>query len=271
MRAVCGFFLGGCGLWSFFFWGSPRSVLPDKEIIPFSVFYKPPTMKDTSIARKRNITFRYDISSSLAAAGIPNSPAKQKKLRRLPHVFCRVLELPFNSDVPVAVEESRECFRFVVSSDFVFEEARLQVIEIFTGVTKVVVVGGANRLRIPWDEAELDTWRFRLPASTLPELSSVVYSDGELVVTVPKAVISEEDDEGTLIEAGDEELGAENGCGRDTTRTGCSSEYPNEKGSDTGKFEEQVIYNSESRLSNGRGSLTLMRPGIPAVSLVAVQ
>ncbi|GLJ17776.1 hypothetical protein SUGI_0310360 [Cryptomeria japonica] len=122
--------------------------------------------------------------------------------------------------------------------------------------------------------SELDSWRFRLPSSTLPELSSVVYSDGELVVTVPKDVSGtspEEDDDGTLIEARDEDLGAENGHPRGITRTGCNSENPNEEGPDTGKFEEQVLYNSETGLNNGRGSLTLMRPGIPIGSLVAVQ
>ncbi|KAL3617475.1 hypothetical protein CASFOL_037796 [Castilleja foliolosa] len=39
-------------------------------------------------------------------------------------------------------------------------------------------------------------WRFWLPASTLPELASATYDDGELVVTVPKdvAAADEEDD-----------------------------------------------------------------------------
>ncbi|GFY98802.1 hypothetical protein Acr_13g0002030 [Actinidia rufa] len=36
------------------------------------------------------------------------------------------------------------------------------------------------------DELELDLWRFRLPEATIPEMASAVYSEGELVVTVPK-------------------------------------------------------------------------------------
>ncbi|PHT75359.1 hypothetical protein T459_18881 [Capsicum annuum] len=44
-------------------------------------------------------------------------------------------------------------------------------------------------------EFELDLWRFRLPPSTLPELATADFADGELVVTVPK----EEDDDGDAI------------------------------------------------------------------------
>jgi len=161
---------------------------------------------DTYPASKKGITLKYDIISSLAAAGIPS--LNQKKLRRLPHVFCRVLELPFNSEVPVAVEENGECFRFVVSSDeaLAFKEARAEIIEIVPGVIKVVIRGATRRLRFSIDELELDMWRFRLPSSTLPELSTAVYSDGELVVTVPKDVPTsdsdeEEEDTGTLVEA----------------------------------------------------------------------
>lgn len=44
-------------------------------------------------------------------------------------------------------------------------------------------------------ELDLDLWRFRLPASTLPEMASAAYSDGELVVTVPKCG-ADDDEEG---------------------------------------------------------------------------
>jgi len=162
---------------------------------------------DTCPARKKSITLKYDIISSLAAAGIPS--LNQKKLRRLPHVFCRVLELPFNSEVPVAVEENGECFRFVVSCDeaLAFQEARAEIIEIAPGVIKVVIREASRRLRFSMDDLELDMWRFRLPSSTLPELSTAIYRDGELVVIVPKDVPTsgseEEEDEGkgSLVEA----------------------------------------------------------------------
>ena len=41
-------------------------------------------------------------------------------------------------------------------------------------------------LELSLDQLELDMWRFRLPDSTLPELASAVFVDGELIVTVPK-------------------------------------------------------------------------------------
>lgn len=141
---------------------------------------------DTCPAKKKSITWKYDIISNLAAVGIPS--LSQKKLRRLPHVFCRVLELPFKSEVPVAVEENRECFKFIVSSDeaLEFQEARPEIIEIAPGVIKVVIREANRRPRFSMDEQELDMWRFRLPSSTMPELSTAVYSDGEFVVIVPK-------------------------------------------------------------------------------------
>lgn len=162
---------------------------------------------DTCPARKIGITLKYDIISSLAAAGIPS--LNQKKLRRLPHVFCRVLELPFNSEVLVAVEENVECFRFVVRCDeaLAFQEARAEIIEIAPGVIKVVIREANRRLRFLMDELELDMWRFRLPSSTLPELSTAIYSDGELVVIVPKNVHTsdteeeEEEVKSTMVEA----------------------------------------------------------------------
>ncbi|KAA8550847.1 hypothetical protein F0562_002531 [Nyssa sinensis] len=106
-------------------------------------------MKVHPAPKKRNITLRYDIASTLSNA----SACKQKKLRRLPHIFAKVLELPFHSDADVLIEET-----------------------------------GTNILDLSVDELELDLWRFRLPASTLPELATAVYNDGELVVTVPKDV-----------------------------------------------------------------------------------
>lgn len=56
-------------------------------------------------------------------------------------------------------------------------------------------------------------WRFRLPSSTLPELATAGYDDGELVVTVPKDVnfigLDVEDDDD-----GDQVWGEGNGGGR---------------------------------------------------------
>ncbi|KAK6786228.1 hypothetical protein RDI58_014753 [Solanum bulbocastanum] len=36
------------------------------------------------------------------------------------------------------------------------------------------------------EQLNVDTWRFRLPISAMLELATVVFVDGELIVTVPK-------------------------------------------------------------------------------------
>lgn len=114
-----------------------------------------------------------------------------------PHVFGKVLELPFRSDADVAVEEGPEFFRFVAEMEFDNGGAggvRVQAVEIHAGITKIVVrngtgdggvAGGVEELLL--EELKVDTWRFRLPATTKPELATAVFVDGELIVTVPKA------------------------------------------------------------------------------------
>ncbi|KAK9086878.1 hypothetical protein Syun_029272 [Stephania yunnanensis] len=156
---------------------------------------KPAAMKVHPAPRKRNITIRYDINSSLNEAA-SRIMGRQKKLRRLPHIFNKVLVLPFHSDADVFVEENQESFRFVVTTDDVGSDVRAHIIEIHPGVTKIVI-RGSNVIELEMDELELDMWRFRLPASTKPELASAVYVDGELVVTVPKdpSFVDDDDDD----------------------------------------------------------------------------
>ncbi|KAI4342736.1 hypothetical protein MLD38_027323 [Melastoma candidum] len=145
--------------------------------------------------RKRNITIQTSSTSSGSLG---------KNLRRLPHIFSRVLELPFRSDADVEVEERPEFFRFVAETDDdMGSDVIAHMVEIHPGVTKIVVrprpLGGV----LVWDldRLELDVWRFRLPEGTRPELASAVCIDGELIVTVPKG---EEDDDG---DEGEEEDG----------------------------------------------------------------
>lgn len=113
---------------------------------------------------------------------------KIKKLRRLPHVFSRVLELPFCSDADVSVQEAPDCFRFVAETEEEEEDignVEAHTVEIHPGVTKIVVrVGGSSTISL--DELDLDIWRFRLPDSTRPDLATAVFLHGELIVTVPK-------------------------------------------------------------------------------------
>ncbi|KAH0658589.1 hypothetical protein KY289_027337 [Solanum tuberosum] len=117
---------------------------------------------------------------------IPNS--SMKKLRRLPHVFNYFLELPFHSDTDVAVEEKEGFFCFMAKIELEGAgdgQVRAQAVEIHPGVTKIVV----RKENGDGDEDEqlnVDTWRYRLPASTMPELATAVFVDGELIVTVPK-------------------------------------------------------------------------------------
>ncbi|PKI39510.1 uncharacterized protein LOC116207234 isoform X2 [Punica granatum] len=154
--------------------------------------------------KKRNITVQYDLSSARGASAVGSYHSK--KLRRLPHIFSRVLELPFRSDADVEVEEGPGFFRFVAETDGIVGDVRAHTVEIHPGVTKVVVRPNGSLELLPLDQLELDMWRFRLPQSTRPELASAVCVDGELIVTVPKGEEEEEeeleDGEGEVWEGG---------------------------------------------------------------------
>lgn len=129
-----------------------------------------------------------------------------KKLRKLPHVFGKVLELPFRSDADVVVEEGPDFFRFAVKikvngSSPVVGDVRAHAVEIHPGVIKIVVrndrkLGAGVELFL--DKLEMDTWRFRLPSTTLPELATAAFADGKLVVTVPKGGSRRESVKGLL-------------------------------------------------------------------------
>nr|XP_009767679.1 PREDICTED: uncharacterized protein LOC104218788 [Nicotiana sylvestris] len=158
-------------------------------------------MKVHPVPRKRNITLRYDIVSALSQANAIAS-GRQKKLRRLPHIFAKVLELPFHSDADVSIQESPDSLRFVIpTDDNVGDNIRAHTVEIYPGVTKIVIRGD-NVLDSSLGEFELDLWRFRLPPSTLPELATAAFNDGELVVTVPKDPHEEDVDGADIGEAG---------------------------------------------------------------------
>ncbi|KAL7177895.1 hypothetical protein ACSBR2_031119 [Camellia fascicularis] len=136
------------------------------------------------VSMKRNIAIR-------DAMETPSETSAQKRLRRLPHVFGKVLELPFRSDADVSVEETDDFFRFVAQTDeSIGDDVRAHAVEIHPGVTKIVVRnggGGGEVVELLLGALEVDAWRFRLPAMTLPEMASAVFVDGELIVTVPKS------------------------------------------------------------------------------------
>ncbi|XP_062108325.1 uncharacterized protein LOC133819165 [Humulus lupulus] len=143
------------------------------------------TMKVHPMPKKRNITIHYEINNRRDLTSESRAGLAHKKLRRLPHVFSRVLELPFRSDADVSVEESADFFRFVAETEGFGVDVRAHTVEIHPGVTKIVVRESGST-ELPLDELELDMWRFRLPETTRPELASAVFVDGELIVTVPK-------------------------------------------------------------------------------------
>lgn len=131
-------------------------------------------MKVHPSAMKRNLRSQHAVVSSSSG-----------KLWRLPHVFAKVLELPFHSDADVSIEETQQSFRFVAAANNISNGVRAQAIEILPGITKIVVKGmdGGGDLQV---QQGLDLWRFRLPAWTRPEMTTAVCSGGKLVVTVPK-------------------------------------------------------------------------------------
>jgi hypothetical protein len=70
-----------------------------------------------------------------------------KKLKRMPHLFDRVLELPFHADTVVEIRESRHSFMFVVRRPgLIAEEVKAELVEIVPGATKVVIIGGGQDL-----------------------------------------------------------------------------------------------------------------------------
>ncbi|KAJ4832290.1 hypothetical protein Tsubulata_048742 [Turnera subulata] len=129
-------------------------------------------MKVHPTTNKRNIA-----TSLHRGAGTASSSAattNPKKLKRLPHVFAKVLELPFHSDADVLVQETPESFRFSIKREDMYDDFEAQVVEIFPGATKILV-----RETNPEDDDHdgswadgFDTWRFRLPAMTRPEMVS---------------------------------------------------------------------------------------------------
>ena len=144
--------------------------------------------------RKRTIAVQRCATAAAAAGAVGG-----KKLRRLPHIFAKVLELPFAADADVSVEEDAAALRFVAAAvvdvdGFSFSPAggpRAHAVEIHPGVTKVVVRGLSSGAHDDDDDGaaaafELDRWRFRLPPCTRPAMATATYAQGELVVTVPK-------------------------------------------------------------------------------------
>ncbi|XP_021612213.1 uncharacterized protein LOC110614842 [Manihot esculenta] len=117
--------------------------------------------------KKRNLTASQNGVASFTTTTNPTP----KKLKRLPHVFDRVLELPFNSDAEVFVQETKECFRFLANGGDITttDDFQVHVMEILPGVTKIVVRGAQSVDQSSVEDLNIDMWRYRLPKTTLPE------------------------------------------------------------------------------------------------------
>ncbi|GLT78534.1 hypothetical protein SLA2020_500660 [Shorea laevis] len=170
-----------------------KNLIPDSSNIDKEKDPESETMKIHPLPMKRNITIQFDVnpSTNIAQAQSFLTGGSRKKLRRLPHVFSRVLVLPFRADAEVEVEESADCFKFVAETDGI-SDVRAQTVEIHPGVIKILIRPGGHVDLASLDDLEFDMWRFRLPESTRPELASAVYEDGELIVTVPKDAVYED-------------------------------------------------------------------------------
>ncbi|KAL6648767.1 hypothetical protein ACP70R_012991 [Stipagrostis hirtigluma subsp. patula] len=120
----------------------------------------------------------------------PAAPGGGKKdLRRLPHVYSKVLELPLPADADVALFEGPDAFHFVApGGGAAGGVVRVRTVRIHPGVEKVVVQAGAggDREDDGDDDMEPDRWRSRLPEASCPAMAVAGYVDGQLVVTVPK-------------------------------------------------------------------------------------
>ncbi|MCO5601760.1 hypothetical protein L7F22_055885 [Adiantum nelumboides] len=135
---------------------------------------------------------RYDIGQALRQAGVL-SPQPLKRLRRLPHIFSRTLELPVRSDSRVEVQEDSSAFTFKVALPSplpALDRIRAQIIHIIPGIT-MVCVAGVQLVTAHLEELDIPLWRIRLPESSLPEASTAACDgDGLLVLTVPKSSAS---------------------------------------------------------------------------------
>ncbi|XP_062205179.1 uncharacterized protein LOC133907158 [Phragmites australis] len=122
-------------------------------------------------------------------------PEIKNKLRHLPQVFSRVLELPFPMDTNVRTYFSPDANYFIVTPDAAGEpdEVKVRVVTIEPlGITKVVVHIGPGEPD-PEDDMVYDKWRFHLSKTFILSMIVAKYVDRHLIVIVPNEVASDDD------------------------------------------------------------------------------
>jgi hypothetical protein len=135
--------------------------------------------------RERLHLFTMIHPAAVAAAPAGTSGGK-KDLRRLPHVYSKVLELPLPADTDVAVFEGPDAFYFVAAGARGTGVVWVRTVRIHPGVVKVVVQAGAGGGSDEADDMDINRWRSRLPEASCPAMAVAGYVDGQLVVSVPK-------------------------------------------------------------------------------------
>ncbi|KAH7300375.1 hypothetical protein KP509_24G059300 [Ceratopteris richardii] len=119
-----------------------------------------------------------------------------KQLRRLPHVFCKWVELPFKENADVKVEESPHGYRFLVrQAGLIAEDVVVEAVEVMPGATRLRLRGEERirqRLKLLRKEAsgsdseDRTTWRARLPESALLEAAASSYINDVISINIPK-------------------------------------------------------------------------------------
>ncbi|VAH87492.1 unnamed protein product [Triticum turgidum subsp. durum] len=104
--------------------------------------------------------------STMTASG----DGAKRALRRLPHVYSKVLELPLPADADVRAFEGTTALHFFAACG-PMGEVRARLVRIYPGVVKVVVVHVGTGDDEYGDDMELDRWRYRLPEDCCPELA----------------------------------------------------------------------------------------------------
>lgn len=117
--------------------------------------------------------------------------ARHAQLRRMPHVFCKSLDLPFPAETRVAIDERKDAYAFVIQQPGLQEaDVVAETVEIVPGAIKVIL-RGADRIRAALTKsqpssAEMANWRARLPMGTIPERAKATYAHGVVTIIIPK-------------------------------------------------------------------------------------